>query len=162
VHARTRCQFFKGAADWTRVRAVTEAVSIPVVVNGDIRTATDARRALDLSGASGVMIGRAAYGAPWLPARIAAALASGTDETAPSLDEQRAIAVTHVEAMLSHYGTHLGLRNARKHIGWYLETSGRPASVAKAWRARLCPDDDWRRVLSGLARFYDEPEEVAA
>jgi nifR3 family TIM-barrel protein len=163
VHARTRCQFFKGEADWNRVRAVTEAVRIPVVVNGDIRCAADARRALSSSGASGVMIGRGAYGAPWRPGRIAAALTHGGDDFDPSLDEQRAIAVAHVEAMLAHYGRHLGLRNARKHIGWYLETSGRPAPVVKAWRARLCPDDDAARVLAGLGRFYDdEPSEVAA
>lgn len=162
VHGRTRCQFFKGRADWSAVREVSSAVSIPVIVNGDIASAEDAVEALAASGAAGVMIGRGAYGAPWLPGRVAAFLSRGTLPTPPSLAEQSKIACEHVEAMLTHYGAHLGLRNARKHIGWYLEKSGRAADTVKAWRRRLCTEDSSARVLHGLSSFYDEPHEAAA
>jgi nifR3 family TIM-barrel protein len=162
VHGRTRCQFFTGAADWQGVRPVVEATSLPVLVNGDINCPADARKALDASGAHGVMVGRGAYGAPWMPGRIATAFSTGSDPGDPNHFTQRDIALEHVDAMLTHYGRELGLKNARKHIGWYLLSSGAETATVKAWRARLCTALDPQHVLDGLSAFYSGAEPLAA
>ena len=162
VHGRTRCQFFTGTADWSAVRSVVDATSLPVLVNGDILSPSHARAALEASGAKGVMVGRGAYGAPWMPGRIATFLATGRDPGDPPLAEQADIAVEHVEAMLGHYGRELGLRNARKHIGWYLASSGAGENVVKAWRGKLCVMLEPQRVIDGLRSFYSGTESLAA
>lgn len=161
VHARTRCQFFKGNADWSLVRQVKDAVRIPVVINGDIVCPATARAALEASGADAVMVGRGAYGAPWMLGRIAADLATGIDPGSPSLSQQSAIAIAHVEAILEQDGQTHGLRNARKHVGWYLASSGQGADCVKAWRQRLCTSENTRDVLAGLATFYAQAQEAA-
>ncbi|WP_375172953.1 tRNA dihydrouridine synthase DusB [Pseudooceanicola sp.] len=126
VHGRTRCQFYKGQADWGAIRAVTEAVTIPVLANGDILDAATARRALTASGAQGVMIGRGIQGRPWAVAEVMADL-SGTKFARPA--DPAALAAEHYEAILAFYGTDLGLRVARKHLGWYMDAAATPAAL---------------------------------
>src|SRR3954466_6874376 len=127
VHGRTRCQLYKGEADWAFVRRVKDAVEVPVIVNGDICSIEDSREALRQSGADGVMIGRGAYGRPWLIAQIMADLCGGGHAPDPALDEQLDAMLAQYEDMLQLYGTHTGVNLARKHIGWY--TKGLPGSA---------------------------------
>jgi tRNA-dihydrouridine synthase B len=151
VHGRTRCQMYKGDADWAFVRQVKEAVSLPVIVNGDICSVEDAREALRQSGADGVMIGRGAYGRPWLVAQAMADLVSGSAWNEPSLDEQLETVLGQYDEMLTLYGQQTGVNLARKHIGWY--TKGLPGSAE--FRNRVNQQDDPAVVVAMLREFYE-------
>jgi tRNA-dihydrouridine synthase B len=160
VHGRTRCQFYKGEADWGAVRAVRDAIKIPLVVNGDITSFVSAVAALDASGADAVMIGRGAQGQPWLPGQIGRRLESGIAEAAPSLSRQLDHVRTLYAEVCSHYGLRVGLRHARKHLGWALEIaarySGSPAQKLKAWRERILTSEDPHRVDRSLQDAFDD------
>jgi len=150
VHGRTRCQMYKGSADWSFVRQVKDATSLPVIVNGDICSREDARTALAQSGADGVMIGRGAYGKPWLLGQVMSDLAHDGDKPEPSMDEQLDLILDQYDAMQSLYGTQTGVNLARKHIGWY--TKGLPGSAE--FRNRVNFVDDPRQVTEMLRDFY--------
>jgi len=160
VHGRTRCQFYKGDADWSAVRAVKHAIRIPLVVNGDITSFETAVSALEMSGADAVMVGRGAQGQPWLPGQIGRRLESGIAESAPSLAEQLDYLRALYDDVCAHYGLRIGLRHARKHLGWALEIAAQcsraPAAKLKAWRQKVLTSDDPHRVHRSLQDAFDD------
>lgn len=156
VHGRTRKQFYTGAADWDAVAEVKQAVGIPVIVNGDIITAEQAREALARSGADALMLGRGVYGRPWLAAHLERALADGARLEEPDREERLAIVIEHLRASAAFYGLPLGLKMFRKHLGWYIEQAPWPPDPAerRAAKARLCRLDTPEEVEVALADLW--------
>jgi tRNA-dihydrouridine synthase B len=160
VHGRTRAQFYKGKADWGAVRAVRDAIAIPLAVNGDITSFETAVTALEMSGADAVMVGRGAQGQPWLPGQIGRRLETGIVESAPPLAQQLNYIRALYDEVCSHYGLRIGLRHARKHLGWALEIAAQysraPAMTLKTWRMRILTADDTAGVHRSLEDAFND------
>jgi len=158
VHGRTRCQFYKGHADWDYIGEVKQSVSIPVFGNGDVNTLADCKEMFARSGADGVLIGRGTYGRPWFPSQVAAFLENGEVRADPDIETQLNIVLEHYTAILEHYGTQPGVRIARKHLGWY--SKGLPNSAE--FRAIVNKMSDPEQVLLTVRQFYLNSMEKAA
>jgi len=151
VHGRTRCQMYNGSANWELISNTKQAVKIPVIANGDIKNADDAKTALKLSGADGVMIGRACYGRPWLISQISAALRNMPEIATPTIEKQKEIILNHIKEMIEHYGEQTAIPLARKHIGWY--SNGLKGSAE--YRAKINTTQGAENVLALIEEFYD-------
>lgn len=158
IHGRTRCQFYKGKADWDAIREVKNAVTIPVIANGDIVDSVSAKDALDRSGADGVMIGRGAQGRPWVLAQVAAKLSGVDGPDTPTESEFIDMVSKHYDAILSFYGIDLGGRVARKHLGWYMDQAAPSADLRRAVLTEKSPD----KVLRLLPDALCDMERTAA
>ena len=162
IHGRTRNQLYTGRADWAAIRRVRDAVTIPVLANGDIVDAASARAALDASGADGVMVGRGAQGMPWRLAQIAAQLGGTRAPAAPRGAALADLVARHYEAMLDFHGRDTGLRAARKHLGWYLDAAGAPADLRRAVVTARAPIEVLRLLRAALEPLRDPAREAAA
>ncbi len=164
VHGRTRCQFYTGKADWNAIRAVRNAISIPLVANGDGQSAEDAKAMMIASGADAVMLGRSAYGRPWWPGAVAEELSPGTGKTAPTLPEERDIALWHQHETLSLYGASLGNKTYRKHLGWLFTRLHERLLISletlQGLRAALLGQPDNTKVTLGIRTLFSALEDA--
>jgi len=150
IHGRTRCQMYNGSADWEFIKNVKEAVNIPVIANGDIKTSQDAKKAIELSKADGVMIGRGCYGKPWLIEKITRELKNDYSFEEPNIDEKKQIILEHFGDMLDHYGERIAVNLAKKHLGWYSNGMNSAAN----YRANINKSTEKEEMLELIEEFY--------